>query len=101
MQDFYSRLFDWEIDTNNDINYGMIKAGREGSIGGGIGSAQEGHPGHAIFYVEVADVDDSLQKVESMGGKTVIPKTVIPDMVTFAVFKDPEGHAIGLVESYD
>lgn len=34
-----------------------------------------------------------------MGGKTVVPVTEIPDMVTFAQFADPEGNVVGLVKS--
>jgi len=33
-----------------------------------------------------------------MGGKTVVPVTHIPNMVTFAMFTDPEGHLVGLVK---
>jgi len=97
-QDFYSQLFDWEIDANNPINYGIIKAQREGSIGGGIASTQDGSSGHATFYVEVDDLQATLDQAENMGGKTVVPVTHIPKMVTFAMFTDPEGHLVGLVK---
>jgi predicted enzyme related to lactoylglutathione lyase len=39
-----------------------------------------------------------LKKIESLGGKTVVPTTEIPNMVTFALFKDPEGNMVGLVK---
>jgi len=28
-----------------------------------------------------------------------MPVTVIPDMVTFALFADPEGHVVGVVKN--
>lgn len=40
-----------------------------------------------------------LNKIESLGEKTVMPVTTIPGMVTFALFADPEGHMVGLVKS--
>jgi predicted enzyme related to lactoylglutathione lyase len=32
-----------------------------------------------------------------MGGKTIVPKTEIPNVVTFAQFADIEGNVVGLV----
>ncbi len=104
LQNFYGKLFDWKINADNPMNYGMVDAvanGTEvgkGSIGGGVGAAQPGAPGYVTFYVQVNDLDAYLKKVESMGGKTVVPITEIPNMVTFALFKDPEGNMVGLVK---
>jgi predicted enzyme related to lactoylglutathione lyase len=104
LQNFYSKLFDWQINADNPMNYGLVNAagnGTEvgkGSIGGGVGSAPEGAPGYVTFYVQVPDLEATLKKVASMGGKTIVPPTEIPNMVTFAMFQDPEGNAVGLVK---
>ena len=50
------------------------------------------------FYAQVEDFQKTLDSVESMGGKTLMPPTDIPDMVTFALFSDPEGNVIGIVK---
>jgi len=99
LQNFYSKSFDWEINTDNPINYGIVSASGEGNIGGGIAATQDGSAGYATFYIEVDDLQASLDKVESLGGKTVVPVTEIPGMVTYAMFTDPEGHLVGLVKS--
>ena len=39
-----------------------------------------------------------LNKAESLGGKTIMPPTEIPDYVTIALFADPHGNTIGLVK---
>jgi len=104
LQSFYSKLFDWQINADNPMNYGLVNAagnGMEvgkGSIGGGVAAAQEGAPASVTFYVQVPDLDTALKKVASMGGKTLVPPTEIPNMVTFAMFQDPEGNAVGLVK---
>lgn len=98
LQDFFGKLFDWEIDANNPMNYGLVKASGQGGIGGGVGTAEAGAPTYVTFYVAVPDLAACLKKVESMGGKTLVPPTEIPNMVTFALFQDPEGHTIGLVK---
>jgi len=98
LHSFYGDLFDWKINADNPMNYGLVEAAGEGSIGGGIGSAQDGQPGQVTFYVGVPDINAALSKAESMGGKTVMPETEIPDMVTFALFADPEGNVVGLIK---
>jgi len=95
---FYSTLFDWTIDTNNPINYGMVTTGLASGIGGGIGDPPQGAAPGATFYVRVEDVKGYLDKAVRLGGKVVVPETVIPEMVTFGMFADPEGNVIGLVK---
>ncbi len=96
---FYTDLFDWTIDADNPMDYGMVNTGSDRGIGGGILGVEEedDRPGVKL-YVEVDDLQAYLDKAEQMGGKTILPPTVIPDMVTFALFADPDGTLIGLVQ---
>ena len=94
--DFYSKLFGWKIDASNPMKYGLVQAQDKG-IGGGICASQPGAPPYATIYVGVDDVDKALADAEKLGGKTIVPKTTIPGMVTFAMFTDPAGNLIGLV----
>jgi predicted enzyme related to lactoylglutathione lyase len=95
IQSFYSQLFGWTIKADNPWNYGLVDASESG-VGGGIGP---GETTGATFYVEVPDLEATLSQVEQMGGKTVVPPTEIPGMVTFATFLDPDGNRIGLVKA--
>jgi predicted enzyme related to lactoylglutathione lyase len=47
----------------------------------------------------VDSAQEYLDKAVSMGGKVVMERTVLPGMVTFAQFQDPEGNVIGLAET--
>jgi predicted enzyme related to lactoylglutathione lyase len=67
-------------------------------IGGGVGQGPEGYEGHVTFYVAVPDVEDALQKAESLGGTRVMGPEKIMDMVELGMFKDPEGHVVGVVK---
>ncbi len=104
LQSFYGKLFGWEIQNIEAMNYGLVQAianGTEvgkGSIGGGIGQTEGGAPGYVTVYMQVDDTDAYLKKAESLGGRTIMPTTEIPNMVTFALFKDPEGNIVGLVK---
>ena len=98
MKDFYSKLFDWEINSNNPMNYGLVK--KEGNgIGGGVGSPGPDGMTHVTFYAEVPDPQATLDMATSMGGSVVVPVTVIPGMVTFALFSDPDGNRVGIVKA--
>jgi predicted enzyme related to lactoylglutathione lyase len=95
---FYGEAFGWKISTDNPVGYGVVDtdAGGEG-IPGGIGSAEEG-PGWVTFYVEVPDLDGTLQKLEHLGGKKLAGPMEVPGGPRLALFSDPEGRTVGLVE---
>lgn len=95
LQKFYAGLFGWKIDANNPMSYGMVDTLAGRGINGGIGPTQDS-PNLVTFYVEVDDTDKTLAKVEKFGGKTIMPTTKVMDMVTIALFADPEGNCIGL-----
>ena len=97
LRSFYGSLFDWKIDANNPMNYGMVETGT-GGVAGGIGQADEGGPQYVTFYVQVSDLQTYLDKAEKLGGKTIMPPTEIPGVVTIAMFEDIEGNKIGLLK---
>ena len=98
LQEFYSKLFDWKIDTNNPMDYGMIEPSN-GGIGGGVGQTPN-MVGHLTFYVQVDDVEAYLKKAESLGGRTMMPPTQIPgNNIKVALLSDSEGHLIGLTQA--
>jgi uncharacterized protein len=102
---YYADLFGWEFeDAPGPMNYGMVQ--RDGNtnaegigIGGGVGGV-EGDAGHVTFYVEVSNVEASLARAESLGGKRLMGPDEVPGTGTvIAHFSDPEGHLIGLVNA--
>jgi len=98
LQDFYSQLFEWKIDANNPMQYGLVAAGEggpPGGVGGGITSSQAPM---VTVYVQVASLSESLKQAESLGGKTLMEPTDVPGGPTMAMFADPEGNTIGLIQ---
>ncbi|HYZ30503.1 MAG TPA: VOC family protein, partial [Thermoleophilaceae bacterium] len=77
LQGFFGDLFGWQINADNPMNYGMVNL--SGDVGGGIGPAPEGQPGHAMFYVGVDDVEAALQKAESLGGSRAWGPMDVPE----------------------
>ena len=97
-RDFYSSLFGWEIDANNPMEYGIVSP-TENGIGGGISAPAPGGSPTTMIYVEVDSVQPYLEKAVSMGGKVVMERQVLPGIVAFAQFADPDGNIIGLAET--
>ncbi len=92
---FYSELFGWEVQQMPEFNYATFTAG-EGP-GGGINPVSEDYPaGTVVFYVHTDDIEASLAKAESLGGKTILPKMEVPGMGWLGMFLDPSGNKIGL-----
>ncbi len=94
---FFGELFDWRF-TETHQDYSMIPEPPTG-IAGGVGkTSKEGCRGWATFYVQVQDIDASLARAGTLGGSTVMPVMTLPDGMRIAVFADPEGHPVGLVQ---
>ena len=95
-QQFFAELFGWEIDTNNPMSYGMVSGNGKDTIGGGIGSGHDS-ASRVTVYVQVPDINASLDRAQTLGAQTVVPRTAFGPVI-MALFRDPEGNVIGLVE---
>jgi uncharacterized protein len=89
---FYGELFGWGLQAVAD-GYTLVDTRGGSGINGGIGRSQTGEP-WATFYVEVDDLQGSLDRAEALGGRTVW-RAAEPGMV-FAMFGDPDGLLVGL-----
>jgi predicted enzyme related to lactoylglutathione lyase len=97
LRQFYKGAFDWDITPMPTMNYATIAPFEPDGIGGGIGHTDG--PGHVTFYIQVDDLEAALDRIQSLGGKIVMRPIEIPNVVGLAIFADPEGHIIGLVNS--
>lgn len=95
-REFYAKLFDWEFQIHEGMNYAMVGPGGENSIGGGLGPLQPGQNPYVTVYVMVDDLQQYLDKAVSLGGKTLLPPTPIPGVGSCAWFADPDGIFMGL-----
>ena len=105
LQSFYADLFNWTINADNPMNYGMVDRAANLTadgigIGGGIGALPEDMPGgHVTVYVAVPDVEAALAKAASLGGTRLMGPETVMEGVEIGIFNDPEGHLIGLIKS--
>lgn len=89
LKTFYSTVFAWDIDAS-----ATIAASSTGGVRGGIRQ----DPPEKLLYLGVPNIEQALKLVEAAGGKTLVRRTVVPGVVTFALFSDPAGNRMGLAE---
>ncbi|HUO80023.1 MAG TPA: VOC family protein [Steroidobacteraceae bacterium] len=85
---FYGEVFGWPADA------GSVPA----SATGGLCGALREDPAEKVLYLGVADIDAALGRIEAAGGVVVLPRTVVPGVRAYALFLDPAGNRLGLVE---
>ena len=88
---FYSALFGWEIEEVPDLNYLLFTA--KDGIRGGFRKVSHISPDPGVIAcIAVEDINETLDRVESLGGTTLMPRTPLPDRSGFiADFMDPCG----------
>ena len=96
LQAFYAAAFGWEMQSSVP-GYAMAIAG-DGGIDGGVGTLPGPPLSHVTVYVDSDDPAADLERIEALGGTTVLPATPIPGGPTIALFADPEGHVVGLAK---
>ena len=93
-RDFYSALFGWTYSEGAFPGYTFVDTGVEGALPTAIGPLQGGTDA-VLFFVGVEDVEATLARAEELGGTIIQPAQQVPG-VTFGVFADAQGHAVGV-----
>ncbi len=93
---FYTAALGWKIDANNPMKYGMVSSGGRSGIDGGIGGGQ-GPVSRVVVYAAVPSIPPVLGRIVAAGGKTVMPRTDVGPVI-MALYQDPEGNTMGLIE---
>ncbi len=98
---FYTELFNWRAKTSEQspMPYTEFEAAGQ-EIGGMMEmTPQYGDaPPHWLPYVTVADCDATSSKVTRNGGRLLVPPKDIPKVGRFAVFMDPTGAALAVIQ---
>jgi uncharacterized protein len=91
-QDFYTQLFGWttEVFKPGEVDYTMISSG--GQTHGGFGKAMEGAPPpHWLSHVRVENVEETVEKAKSAGGKLAAGPFEMGEVGRIAIISDPQG----------
>ena len=101
---FYREAFGWEVSQMPEFDYTAAATGPAGEqgptepgyINGGMFRRDGGPLSGPIITLDVENIEDTLAKIESLGGSGVGEKLPVGDMGFAAYFRDPEGNVMGL-----
>ncbi|MCG3156295.1 MAG: hypothetical protein DKINENOH_02919 [bacterium] len=94
-QNFYRELFEWKMDLLAEEDYMLFETGEH------VNGAFYHSPRHTgrqgiILYIRVEDIDDTLQRVQQLGGKIIRAKTPDKASGSFALISDPDENVLGI-----
>lgn len=93
---FYKDVFGWEIGEGGDFAV-PASAPMRGLLR--VEDPKDGNPmAERVLYLGVADINATLAAIGAHGGKTVLPRLEVPGVAVLALFTDPAGNRMGLVE---
>jgi predicted enzyme related to lactoylglutathione lyase len=102
---FYTQLFDWEVERVPGMDYQFIKTvatgdkgpTQVGGINGGMITRPEGYKPNAwVNYVNVDSVDQAVERAKALGAQLTRPKMPVPGMGWFAMLIDPQGNSFAV-----
>lgn len=104
---FYAEAFGWRLTPVPEMDYTMVSTVESsadgtpvapGAINGGMPTRQPPLTAPCIT-IDVPDIDEALNQLERLGGKTVQGRLPVGDMGFTAYFEDSEGNVVGLWQS--
>ena len=96
-REFFGQVFGWKYSDGAFPGYTFVDVGVDGALPTAIGPLQGGDDS-VLFFIGVDDVAATLRRAEELGGSIVQPAQEVPG-VTFGVFADAQGHAVGVAAS--
>ncbi|MGA7223916.1 MAG: VOC family protein [Candidatus Acidiferrales bacterium] len=101
LAEFYRQLFGWKIEKLAAIDYFQIQTGSPEAPGtrGGLLNRPILGPRSWVHYVSVDSIDQTIERIRSMGGKVVREKAAVPKIAWYAIVEDPEGNIFAIYEN--
>lgn len=97
---FYRAVGGFEVDSMPmpEGTYHLLKSDSQPRAG--IMKQMMPQQPHAwLPYVQVANADATSDKAKKLGANVVVPPTDIPNVGRFAIFADPQGAALGILQA--
>lgn len=105
---FYQELFGWRITKwDGPVDYWLITTGDESEpgINGAVVKRQGSQPqgGEPVIAfvctVDVADIDQMMEKAKRAGAETAVDKMSVPGVGWLCYLKDTDGNIFGMMQN--
>lgn len=93
LKDFYANVFGWEIGA-----MGNVTATTSGPSPSTLNGTFRQDPAGSLLYFGVPDINTTVETIKANGGTIDAPRFAVPGVVILALFRDPAGNRMGLVE---
>jgi len=92
---FYKAVFDWDAAPDGRLTV-PVASPLPGNLR--LEAANQGPVAERVLYIGVPDINAALETIKAHGGSVVFGRMAVPGVVIVALFKDPAGNRMGLVE---
>ena len=96
-REFLQGLFDW--DFAGPESSPTIDSHSPGGLSGHLVGLGEEWGSYVTIYVQVEDLEASVQRTVELGGKVLVEPVTVGDQGRFAWIAPPEGQILGLWEN--
>jgi predicted enzyme related to lactoylglutathione lyase len=92
---FHKSIFGWESDASGAISI-PVTSPLMGNLR--VEPPTQGPVTERLIYIGVPDINATLETITQTGGGIVFPRMEVPGVAVIALFTDPAGNRMGLVE---
>jgi predicted enzyme related to lactoylglutathione lyase len=92
---FYKAIFDWDSGPGGQLNV-PVTSPLMGVLR--TEAPQPGGVAERVLYIGVLNVNATLAAITEHGGAVVFPRLEVKGVAVIAMFTDPAGNRMGLVE---
>ena len=98
LADFYHQVLGWEIEQIPGFDYWRVQTGAADSpaLYGGVTYRAIPDLNGWILFINVASVDETAAKIESLGGSIIRAKTAVPRTAWVTIVSDPAKNIFGI-----
>ncbi len=87
---FYQKVFGWAPGPGGTVSVPVSGPHLSGTL--------RTHPAAKVIYLGVPDISATLREIAANGGKIIAPRFEVKGVAALALFTDPAGNVMGLVE---
>ena len=101
LADFYRTALGWHVEQMPGLNYFRIHTSdAEGpALHGGLTCRALPDLNGWLLFVNVESLDDTVARIQSLGGTVVRPKTAVPRTAWITIVSDPAKNIFGVWEA--
>jgi uncharacterized protein len=92
---FYKDIFGWDVGAAGNFSVPATSP-LQGVLR--VEDPKDNPTAERVIYLGVPDINATLAAIGAHGGKTVLPRLEVPGVAILALFTDPAGNRMGLVE---